>query len=1099
MRVMSRLIFLTVAAALLMAMAAAPPAGADDSDPTAVIMGRLLDHAGQPFGPNAGVHVNVYGLPAEGAAWQLRTSTSPDLTGHFSAVFFPGANLCFALRFNASWAGGNQSAWYDLRASGEFADRLALTSGETLDIGEVRLASGRVHGIVSTASGAPVPGLTVRAFSTRDGTACARATTGADGAYDFPQVPTADGLQHIICVTDPAGAVATTYYAAAADAAAADRITVTHGADLRADVTVPDPTGYSITGRVADAFDNSAEGILVQALDTDAAVVGQAVTASDGTFAITGLAAGAYRIFFSDPAGLFDSRYWLSGTEFADAPAVPLNLEQRTYQALCTLRGGPNGVRLQGTVTAGGDPVAGIGVSASQPGDQHSRFTTTATDGTYRFGTLVPGTYRLYFTGSSVTPAQWYDQAFKEAEATHLELSAGGAYTVNPELATVRPSPSPSPTPSPTPTPTARPDGAVDSSAQLRAAATSLAADGDTAAAGETWQNRVSVFVRSDSGWALQQALTPPGTPDPGEYGQTVAVSGDTLAVSEFRDDGTAEAPGKVHVYTRSGETWTLQQTLAPAGAAYRSFGLSVALSGDTLLVGAPYVTIGKLRWAGCAYVFTRSGGTWSQRAQITRSQPAEDDFFGWALAVQGGTAVISANMVDTAARVNGGLAYVFAGSGSAWTQRATLRPSDGEDAQGFGDAVALDAGTAVVTCARAAGAGAAYVYTGAGGSWSQQARLTASSDQTGGDLGATVALAGDTILTTSAEDTLPGGHHARGTAYLFQRAGTDWHQRAALRAPYHGETPWRLGRAVAIGGGDALVGAPYEPDGAGWRGVVHAFHPYVTDIAQPLNVPARSGVLANDRAPQGETLTAELVSEPSHGSLDLRADGSFEYVPDAAWAGLDTFTYRATGGAWTSSPTTVTVTTRDPNAPTVWADDLPAGWTNTPVTLALAADDDTEVEAIDYRRQASAPGPWLTYGAPFTISDQGASRYTMRARDLFGNGSAHRQFTVRVDTRRPTAQAPRACTVVRGRTASIKYRIADPRPGSPTATVTIRVFKGPSQKLKATLKSRKVGTTLTYSFRCRLPKGKYTFRVTAVDAAGNATAKAAVNKLVVK
>jgi len=117
----------------------------------------------------------------------------------------------------------------------------------------------------------------------------------------------------------------------------------------------------------------------------------------------------------------------------------------------------------------------------------------------------------------------------------------------------------------------------------------------------------------------------------------------------------------------------------------------------------------------------------------------------------------------------------------------------------------------------------------------------------------------------------------------------------------------------------------------------------------------------------------------------------------------------------------------------------------------------------------------------------------------VYGN-SATRAFTVRVDTKRPTPRAPTAATVTRGRTATLKYKIADARPGSPSATVTIRVRDARNrEKWRVILRNKPVNKLLRYAFRCSLPRGTYRFLVTATDAAGNRGTKPASNKLVVR
>jgi hypothetical protein len=430
----------------------------------------------------------------------------------------------------------------------------------------------------------------------------------------------------------------------------------------------------------------------------------------------------------------------------------------------------------------------------------------------------------------------------------------------------------------------ASPDGGWSDSTSLIATATSLAAGGDTAVAGDFWHGAARVFGHTDEGWKLEARLKPAGD---GEnlYGRHVAADGDTVAVSDYNETGAnRDGAGKVFIYRRTAGAWALEQVLKPTGAAYRSFGRALALSGDTLLVGAPEVAVGAEKLAGAVYVYTRSGSTWTQRDKLTCADAHIDDSFGRAVALQGSTAVIAAPRKDWGGHNCGGQVFVFTGSGADWRQRAAIRPTDGLFVMGFGEAVAFDGGTIAIGCGDSPEAGAVYVYTGAGGAWTRQARLAPSDGMIGWEMGRAVALDGDTLLSPAAGGVDAPEGFAPGVGYVFRRTGTAWHQDAELRVPCHGERHWSVGGSVAIAGGDLLITAPSEPRAPNTYGWLHAFHPYVTGLGQTLVVPAGNGMLTNDSSPTGATLTCALATGPSHGTLDLHADGSFSYTPAQGW-----------------------------------------------------------------------------------------------------------------------------------------------------------------------------------------------------------------------
>ena len=356
-----------------------------------------------------------------------------------------------------------------------------------------------------------------------------------------------------------------------------------------------------------------------------------------------------------------------------------------------------------------------------------------------------------------------------------------------------------------------------------------IAADGDYAVIGAPWlatdddqYGAADVFMRSNGTWSLQQALPPTGDPND-EFGTSMAISGDTAVVGAYRSDvstsgGLHRGQGEVFVYVRSDQTWTQQAELtASHGAANDWFGYSVAIDGDTLLVGAPdHTANGKTR-EGAAYVFTRdSNGIWTQATEIDEAGGAVDDLFGYAVALSGGTALVGAPADYPAIppeATGSGAAYVFTGSGATWTQQGTLTPSDATTWDWYGSAVALSGDTAVVGAAnRTVGAndaqGKAFVFTRAAGAWSEQQALVTSDGAAGDEFGASVATTGDTVLVGAPHRT-SGGNSMQGGAYAFHRSGALWTQGTDALVASDGAAGDEFGWAVALAGATPLVGAP--------------------------------------------------------------------------------------------------------------------------------------------------------------------------------------------------------------------------------------------------------------------------------------------------
>jgi hypothetical protein len=155
---------------------------------------------------------------------------------------------------------------------------------------------------------------------------------------------------------------------------------------------------------------------------------------------------------------------------------------------------------------------------------------------------------------------------------------------------------------------------------------------------------------------------------------------------------------GAAYVFTRTGNSWTQQQQLhADDGAVDDLFGYSVSVAGDTALVGAPGKATAAGAFVGAAYVFTRTGTTWTQQQRLLADDGVALDSFGSAVSVAGDSALVGAWGNDTAGGTDAGSAYLFTRTGTTWTQRAQLLADDGFPNDVFGSSVSLFGDTALV------------------------------------------------------------------------------------------------------------------------------------------------------------------------------------------------------------------------------------------------------------------------------------------------------------------------------------------------------------------------------------------------------------------
>lgn len=307
-------------------------------------------------------------------------------------------------------------------------------------------------------------------------------------------------------------------------------------------------------------------------------------------------------------------------------------------------------------------------------------------------------------------------------------------------------------------------------------------------------------------------------------FGLGVAIYGDTAAVStDFNDNIASSDPGtgEVFVFVRSGDQWVLQQRLRASDAAKEDkFGYAMALEGNTLLIGA----WGNFIFRGKAYVFVRSNGVWTEQAQLLASDGDTSDRFGTNVALSGDTAVVGAWFAKDTLNVRSGAAYVFTRSGTTWTQQQKLtHPGAGMfDSYGIGVAVSGDELFVGCTSCDATperpNVGLVEYFTRSGGVWTSRQKLTGSETVVGDAFGTDVAISGNTLIVGAALADI-GANGSQGEAYIFTRSGSAWTELKRLTAS-NGSTNARFGTSVAIDGGIAVVGAPsmtITPQTQGW------------------------------------------------------------------------------------------------------------------------------------------------------------------------------------------------------------------------------------------------------------------------------------------
>ncbi len=457
-------------------------------------------------------------------------------------------------------------------------------------------------------------------------------------------------------------------------------------------------------------------------------------------------------------------------------------------------------------------------------------------------------------------------------------------------------------------------------------------------------------------------------------FGISVALDGDTMLVGAPWDDDK----GSVYVFVHNGTDWLLEDKLtASDGGDW--FGISVALKGDTALVGAPW----DHDKSGSAYVFVRNGTIWSQQAKLTASDGAIGDRFANAVALDGNTALIGAYWDDDKG-YNSGSAYVFVRSGDEWSEQAKLIASDGAVEDNFARSVALNGDTVLVGAPGDThniddddrkndqiNSGSAYVFVRSGTTWSEQAKLTASDRSKEEEFGISVALDGDTALIgtygdeepvntnsfllpslaeldiakldmaeleKALENTSNGVDYYFGSAYVFERIGTTWEEKAKLRGEAVEVTKWwtsiddhvkkdAFGISLALDGDIALVGAWMRDK----KGAAYIFVNNGTTWDQMAKVTASDGA-EDDFFGAAVALSGSTVLVGAYKDDDNGTDSGSAYVfmPQTVQFSSASYTVNENVGT-----TTFTVSRTHGN--------------NGAITVEYASSDDTATAGSDY------------------------------------------------------------------------------------------------------------------------------------------------------
>lgn len=358
----------------------------------------------------------------------------------------------------------------------------------------------------------------------------------------------------------------------------------------------------------------------------------------------------------------------------------------------------------------------------------------------------------------------------------------------------------------------------------------SLAVHGNTAVVGAP-NHSVStdgsgaayVYVRNETGWQFQQKLTASDATPQSFFGISVAIDNDTIVVGAH---GVANASGAAYVFSRSGNTWVQQQKLTGSeNSPFDSFGLSVDIKGDRIVCGAfGNSDFNTITW-GSAYVFTRTGNVWSETQKLAASDASDFNRFGLRVALSEDTIIVGA---DGNSGFSGAV-YVFTFNGSSWVEQEKLRAQDATPKTFFGYRLGISGDTIVAASEGWVDAtietstpAAVYIFRRTPSGWHQQKRIRITDAGLLGQFGLTADVSGNTIVIGCPNDFTVAPFS--GSAYIFRRNGeSNWtvHQKFFASDSARDDV---FGNAVAIDNNTVLVGAEGKSDVAPFAGAAYVF-----------------------------------------------------------------------------------------------------------------------------------------------------------------------------------------------------------------------------------------------------------------------------------
>ena len=325
-------------------------------------------------------------------------------------------------------------------------------------------------------------------------------------------------------------------------------------------------------------------------------------------------------------------------------------------------------------------------------------------------------------------------------------------------------------------------------------------------------QGSATVFRWNGSTWVEEQLLTAVGSQADDRFGTSVSISGDVIAVASYHDDvGGVVDQGSVAVFRWNGSAWVEEQRLiASDGQLYDSFGSSVSVSGDTIAVGSMLDTVGGVQSMGSIRIFRWNGSTWVEGQTLTRTGGQANDEYGAAVSVSGDVLVGGCAFATVGGKLSAGCAIVYRWNGSAWIEEQTITLTGGLAWDYFGSSVAVNGHTLVVgaiydTVLGHDDRGSATLLRWDGATWIEELFLYSSVGGPYEAFGAAVAVDGDTVAAAAPGHEVNGNPN-QGAISVFEIPDGPWSDQGSALAGVYGD-PLLVGAGDLSSGSSNMVG----------------------------------------------------------------------------------------------------------------------------------------------------------------------------------------------------------------------------------------------------------------------------------------------------